>query len=97
MLRVGHHFFFHVGVFDAAFCCGSARGAGSHGTIRGRGGGPVYGATASLFCPYAGNIASAFYTAARGMQLARRGSSTRDIYIEIFDFVMCILARLPKK
>ena len=53
MHRVGHHFFFHVSVSDAAFCCGSARDAGSHETIRGCGGGAVYGATASLFCPYA--------------------------------------------
>ena len=48
------------------------------------------------FCPYAGNIASAIYAAARGMWLAKRRSSTRDIYMEIFDFVMCILACIPK-
>ena len=49
MPRVSHHFFCHVGVFDAAFCCGSARGAGRHGTIRGRGGGAVYCVADSLF------------------------------------------------
>ena len=49
MPRVSHHFFCHVSVSDAAFCCGSARGAGSHETIRGRGGGAVYCVADSLF------------------------------------------------
>ena len=49
MPRVSHHFFCHVSVSDATFCCGSARGAGSHETIRGRGGGAVHCVADSLF------------------------------------------------
>ena len=96
MLRVGPHFFCHVGVADAAFCRGSARGAGSHETIRGRGGGAVYCVADSLFVLMRKYRADDICGITRHLA-CKAVLATRDIYIEIFDFVMCILACLPKK
>ena len=41
-------FFYHVGVSDAAFCCGSARAGGRHEVVMGRA--TVRGSVSAVWC-----------------------------------------------